>query len=77
MEGTHLYALIPLLVLLILSLIFNKSGLLHLMTLGYVMVLGWFAVVNEWEILFFPILVCTGIIAILLFTMAMVRGDWL
>ena len=77
MEATHLYALLPLLVLLVLSLVFNKSGLVHLMTLGYSAILGWFAVVNDWEIMFFPILVITGIIAIILFIMAMVRGDWL
>ena len=77
MEATHLYAMIPLLVLLILSLVFNNSGLVHLMAMGYVMVLGWFAVINEWEIMFFPVLIITGVIAILLFTMAMVRGDWL
>ena len=77
MEATHLFAIIPLLVLLTLSLIFNKSGLLHLMTLGYVMMLGWFAVLNQWEVLFFPVLVLTGIIAIILFIVAMVKGDWL
>lgn len=77
MEATHLYAMIPLLVLLVVSLVFSKSGLLHLMALGYVMVLGWFAVINEWEIMFFPVLILTGIIAILLFITAMVRGDWL
>ena len=77
MEATHLYAIIPLLVLLVLSLVFNKSGLVHLMTLGYVMVLSWFAVLNQWEVLFFPVLIITGIIAILLFITAMVRGDWL
>ena len=77
MEATHLFGIIPLLVLLVLSLVFNKSGLVHLMTLGYVMVLGWFTVINGWEIMFFPILVITGIIAIILFITAMVRGDWL
>ena len=77
MELTHLFAMIPLLVFLVLSLVFNKSGLVHLMTLGYTMVLGWFAVLNQWEVLFFPVLIITGIIAIILFIMAMVRGDWL
>ena len=77
MEATHLYALIPLLVLLALSFFFSRSGLLHLMTLGYVMVLSWFAVINEWEVLFFPMLLLTGIIAILLFITAIVKGDWL
>ena len=77
MEATHLYALIPLLVLLTLSLVFSRSGLIHLMTLGYCMVLGWFAVLNEWEIFFFPIVLITGIIAIILFIIAMTKGDWL
>ena len=77
MEAAHLFGLLPLLVLLILSLVFNKSGLVHLMTLGYTIALGWFAVVNGWEIMFFPILIITGIIAIILFITAMTRGDWL
>ena len=77
MIATHLYALIPLLVLLVLSLVFYGRGLVHLMTLSYVLCLGIMAVTNSWEIIFFPILVFTGIIATILFIYSMLKGDWL
>ena len=74
---THLYALLPLLVLLVLSLIFYGRGLVHLATCGYAVTLGYVATLNQWEILFFPIVVVSVIIAVLLFFVAMSRGDWL
>lgn len=77
MEATHLFAVIPLLAFLILSLVFSKSGLLHLATLFYSLVLGWLAVINTWEVLFFPVVVITSMISIILFIHAMVKGDWL
>lgn len=79
MEAAHLYALIPLLVFLIISLVFYGKGLVHLMTLGYTLGLAVLAVTSEtpWEIVFFPVLAISGIIAILLFAFAMAKGDWL
>lgn len=74
---THLYALIPLLVLLILSLVFYGRGLVHLATVGYGITLGYMAALNEWEILFFPIIATTVIIALILFFWSMTKGDWL
>lgn len=74
---THLYALIPLLVLLILSLIFYGRGLVHLGTLAYAMSLGIMAVTNQWEIMFFPIIIVSALIALILFWYSMVRGNWL
>ncbi len=74
---THLYALIPLLVLLILSLVFYGRGLVHLLTLSYAMMLGYMAVTNQWEIMFFPIIALTIIIALWLFIFAMTNGNWL
>ena len=77
MEATHLFAMIPLLVFFIMSLVFNKLGLLHLMALGYCMILGWVAVLNNWEVLFFPVLIIVGMISIILFSVNMARGNWL
>ena len=77
MEITHFVALLPLLILLVLSLVFYGKGLVHLLTLGYTMALALFAVTNEWEIMFFPVLCGTGIIAVILFFWSMSKGDWL
>lgn len=74
---SHLIALIPLLVLFILSLIFYGKGLVHLITLGYALCLGFMAIVGSWEILFWPPVVGVGVIAIILFIYSMLRGDWL
>lgn len=74
---SHLFVLIPLLVLLILSLVYYGKGLVHLLTGSYALVIGYMAVVNEWEILFFPIVVFSVIIALILFAFAMLKGDWL
>jgi hypothetical protein len=77
MEMTHLYALIPLLVLLILSLVFWGRGLVHITTLGYTLTLAFMAISNNWELMFFPILVGSGLMAILLFVIAMTKGNWI
>ena len=77
MSAVHLYALIPLLVMLVLSMIWYGRGLLHLMGLAYVMALAWMALINGWEIMFFPILIFSGIIEIILFIFAITKGDWL
>lgn len=77
MEATHLFGLIPLLIFLVLSLVFWGKGLVHLLTIGYTLVLAWMAVANQWEILFFPVCAISGIIAIILFGISMLKGDWL
>jgi len=77
MEVTHLYALLPLLALLILSLVFYGRGLIHITTFSYCLCLAFVAITNNWELMFFPIIVGTGVITILLFVFAMTRGDWL
>lgn len=77
MVVTHLFALIPLLVFLVLSLVFYGKGLVHLLTLLYTLTLAVMAVTNSWEILFFPILVVAGMISIILFSFAMAKGGWL
>ena len=77
MEVTHLYALIPLLVLLILSMIWYGRGLLHLTGLMYTVAVAIMGATNEWELMFFPILVFTGMMQIILFFWSMTRGNWL
>lgn len=77
MEVTHLYALIPLLVLLILSMIWYGRGLIHLTGLFYTATLAIMGATNEWEIMFFPLLAITGIIQIILFFWSMNKGSWL
>lgn len=74
---SHLYVLIPLLAFLILSLVFYGKGLVHLLTFAYTMVVAYMAVSGQWELLFMPVCVGTGIISILLFIYAMTKGDWL
>ncbi|OGM08556.1 hypothetical protein A2Z67_01805 [Candidatus Woesebacteria bacterium RBG_13_36_22] len=74
---SHLLALIPLLVFIILSLIFYGKGLVHLITLGYAITLAFIAVTYQWEILFWSPIVGAGVLSLILFTYSMVRGGWL
>lgn len=77
MEATHFYALLPMIIFLILSLVFYGKGLVHILTLGYALGLAFMAILNEWEILFFMPIVGTVIISLILFIYAMLKGDWL
>lgn len=77
MELTHLFGLIPLLVFLIISLVFYRMGLVHLLLIGYSIALAFMAITNEWEILFFIPILIGGMIGLILFCNAMVKGVWL
>lgn len=77
MELTHFYAMIPLLLLLVVSLIFYGKGLVHLITLGYAFSLSFVAITLGWEFLFFVPIAGTVMVAIILFSFAMVQGNWL
>ena len=77
MLGSHFIALVPMLIMLVLSLVFYGRGLVHITTLAYALVLAFVAALNQWELLFFPLIAGTVIIAIILFTYSMVRGNWL
>lgn len=77
MLETHFYALLPLLILLIMSLVFYGKGFVHLLTFGYTFTLAIMAVINQWEIMFYPICIGAGIITIILFWYSMTRGNWL
>lgn len=74
---THFFALLPLIILLVVSLVFYGKGLIHLLTFSYGLALGWVAILNNWEVLFFPIVLFTGIITLILFVYSMTRGNWL
>lgn len=77
MLATHLFGLIPLLVLFILALIFYSKGLVVLTALGYDMALSWMAVANQWEMVFFPICALIFVITAIIFGLDMARGNWL
>lgn len=77
MELTHFLSLIPLFFFFTLALIFWRTGLLHLVTVGYIMALSFFALYNQWEMVFIPILLGVFIISITLFIIAMAKGDLL
>ena len=77
MEISHFFAVIPLIIFLIMSLVFYGKGLVHLLTLAYSIVLAFIAATNTWELLFFPICVVCAIIALILFFYSMAKGDWL
>lgn len=77
MSSIHLFAIIPLLILFIATLVFRRTGLLHLLSLGYAFVLGYVAVIDGWELLFFVPCVGVGLISLILFTLCMLNGDWL
>ena len=74
---TSLGFLFGMIVLLIISMIWWKRGLLHILTLGYAIALGYMAAANGWDLVFIPVIVITGIISIILFIYAMTKGDWL
>lgn len=77
MEVTHFYALLPLIIFMITSLLFYGKGLVHIVTLGYALSLGFVAALNNWELLLFMPIVGVGMIALILFIFSMTRGDWL
>lgn len=77
MELTHLLALLPLFFFFTLAMVFWKTGLLHLITVGYAMTLSFFAVYNQWEMMFIPILLGVFIVSITLFIISTTRGNLL
>lgn len=77
MTALHLAGLLPLLVFLILTLIFRKTGILHLITLAYSIILAIIAINGSWELLFFAPIAGTAIISLILFMACMAGGDWI
>lgn len=79
MTDIHLFALIPLLVLLISSMIWYGRGLVHLTGLAYAVVLAFIALTDTpiWEFLIFPLVAGCIVIFIILFWYSMARGDFL
>lgn len=74
---SHLLALVPLFLLFVCSMVWYGRGLVHAMTLGYTICLTFIAIAGSWEILFYPILLGTGLISTILFVWAMAKGGWL
>lgn len=77
MLASHFLASLPLLILLICSLVFYGKGLVHIMTLSYALTLAVIVVGANWELMFFPLVIGTGAIAIILFIYSMSHGNWL
>lgn len=77
MEIIHLLSLIPLLALFAMSMIWYGRGLIHITLFAYSITLAFVAISGSWELLFFPLLTGTAIIALLLFVYAMTKGNWL
>lgn len=73
----HFLAMIPLMALMVFSIIWWGKGIIHLMTIGYSVILAIIAISGEWEMLFFPICLGSCIIGLILFSIAMGKGDWL
>lgn len=76
MSGIQLAALLPLFILLVLSLIFRKVGVMHLMTLAYSVILGFLAITGQWSVLFFAPVGGSILVSLLLFITAMAEGEW-
>lgn len=74
---SHLLALLPLFVLLVLSLVFHHKGLIHIMTFAYSAVLAYMAITGGWELLFFPCIMGVAVISLILFMFSMSKGVWL
>lgn len=74
MEVTHGIALLFAISLVVIAAIFNKM-LWWLLCIGYIFAVSYMAIVNEWELLFYPVLVITGIISIIGFGYSAARGE--
>lgn len=71
---THALALAFLVVFSIMAVVFRKA-LWWLLCFFYAFVLGWFAIVNTWEVLLFIPLVFIGIISIIGFIYSALQGE--
>lgn len=77
MTAFHLAGLAPLLVIFILALIFRRAGLIHILVIAYDAVLAYIAIVDTWELLFFPVLAIIAIIELILFIKCAIEGAWI
>lgn len=74
MTASHFVALLVLFILFVLS-IWIKRVLVDSMALGYILVLAYVAIINQWEILFYPILTLMGLITVIMLCAHALRGD--
>lgn len=74
MEITHGIAMF-FLVLFFLIGTFYRKVLVWLLPLAYSVVLGWFAIINTWEILFYPVILTLGICSLIGFIYSCIQGD--
>jgi len=74
MELTHGIAMLFAVIFMIVGTIFKKM-LWWLLNIGYIFMLAWVAIVNEWEIIFFPVLAIFTIIALIAFIATAIQGE--
>ena len=74
MEITHGIALLFAVIFVIIATIFNKM-LWWLLNIAYLLTLAFMAIINEWELLFFPPIVFFALISIIAFMFTALRGD--
>lgn len=77
MEIEHFLALLPLMILLIMSFLWRYKGAVHIFTFAYTLVLAWLAFWGSWELIFWPVCIGSGIVSITLFIIAMSEGEWI
>lgn len=61
MELSHFLGALILLILLIISLLFRNSFIIHICCIFVDIWMVVYAIINEWEIFFFPIFVLCGL----------------
>ena len=74
MVTSHFFAVVTLLALFLLA-IWIKRVFIDIIILGYIMVLAYMAIINNWEILFFPIIVGFGLVVTIMLCVHAVKGD--
>lgn len=74
MEVSHFLALIIVLAVFVLAIVI-KRWLIDVMLIAVVICTGWFAIVNTWEIMAYPVLVFIGIVSIIMMWLHIIKYD--
>lgn len=77
MLSSHLLALVPLMFLFLISLWIYNKAILQAIPFAYAIVLAYIAIVEVWELMFFPFLFGTALVNLLIFVYDALQGDWL
>lgn len=74
MEITHGIAMLFIVVFMVIATLLKKA-MWWLLCIGYMFAAAYMAIINEWELMFFPVLVICGIIAIIAFMFLAIKGE--